>query len=42
MMVSRDRNKLVQVGEAIKGLVYPFKFEMIYVPYLPAALIDYL
>ena len=41
-MVCSDRNKLVQVGEAIKSLVYPFKFELIYVPYLPPSLIDYL
>ena len=42
MMVSADRKKLVQVGEAIKALVFPFKYEFVFVPYLPASLIDYL
>lgn len=41
-MISKDRNKLVSVGEAIKSLIFPFKYEFIYVPYLPESLIDYL
>jgi len=41
-MVSHDRKKLVQVGEAIKALAFPFKYEFVYVPYLPPSLIDYL
>jgi hypothetical protein len=42
LMVCKDRNKLVQVGEAIKSLIFPFKYEFIYVPYVPESLIDYL
>jgi hypothetical protein len=41
-MVSRDRRKLVLVGEAIKALVFPFKYEFVFIPYLPKSLIDYL
>lgn len=41
-MVSRDKRKLVQVGEAIKALAFPFKYEFVFIPYLPASLVDYL
>ena len=41
-MVSKSKTNLVQVGEAIKSLIFPFKYEFIYVPYLPETLVDYL
>jgi hypothetical protein len=42
LMVSSDKKKLVQVGEAIKSLTFPFKYEFVFIPYLPTSLIDYL
>jgi hypothetical protein len=42
MMVSVDRTRLVQVGEAIKALVFPFKYEFVFIPYLPPSLVDFL
>jgi hypothetical protein len=42
LMVSADKKRLIQVGEAIKALVFPFKYEFTYVPYLPPSLIDFL
>lgn len=41
-MVSSDKKRLIQVGEAIKALAFPFKYEFTYVPYLPPSLIDFL
>ncbi len=41
LMISSDKKKLVQVGEAIKALTFPFKYEFINIPYLPPSLIDY-
>ncbi len=41
-MVSVDRTRLVQVGEAIKALVFPFKYEFVFIPYLPPSLVDFL
>jgi len=41
-MVSSDKKKLVLVGEAIKMLVFPFKYEFVFIPYLPPSLVDYL
>lgn len=41
-MVSSERKKLVQVGEAMKALAFPFKYEFVFIPYLPPSLIDYL
>jgi len=41
-MVSKSKQKLVEAGEAIKALIFPFKFEFIYVPFLPESLVDYL
>lgn len=41
-MVSKDRKRLVQVGEAIKALAFPFKYEFVFIPFLPPSLIDYL
>lgn len=41
-MVSKNKSKLVEIGEAIKSLIFPFKFEFIYVPFLPESLVDYL
>jgi DENN (AEX-3) domain len=42
LMVSTDKKKLIQVGEALKSLAFPFKYEFTYVPYLPPSLIDFL
>lgn len=42
LMISSNKQKLVEVGEAIKSLIFPFKYEFIYVPYLPETLVDYL
>jgi hypothetical protein len=35
-----DPIKLVNCCEAIKALIFPFKFELVYVPHLPEILLD--
>ena len=42
LFVSRDPSKLVNCCEAIKSLIYPFKYEVIYVPHLPKAFFEIL
>ena len=37
---SEDPIKLVNCCEAIKALIFPFKFELVYVPHLPKILLD--
>lgn len=40
LFISNDATKLVNCCEAIKALIFPFKFELIYVPNLPEILLD--
>ena len=40
LLVSDDPAKLVNCCEAIKALIFPFKFELVYVPLLPEILLD--
>ena len=42
LFVSQDPSKLVNCCEAIKSLIYPFKYEVIYVPHLPKAFFEIL
>ena len=42
LFVSQDPSKLVKCCEAIKSLIYPFKYEVIYVPHLPKAFFEVL
>ena len=42
LFVSQDPTKLVNCCEAIKSLIYPFKYEVIYVPHLPKAFFEIL
>ena len=35
LFVSEDITKLVNCCEAIKALIFPFKYEVVYVPHLP-------
>ena len=35
LFVSEDITKLVNCCEAIKSLIFPFKYEVVYVPHLP-------
>lgn len=40
LFTSEDPIKLVNCCEAIKALIFPFKFELVYVPHLPEILLD--
>ena len=40
LFMSSDPKKLVNCCEAIKSLIFPFKYEVIYVPHLPKVLLD--
>jgi hypothetical protein len=40
LFVSADKSKLVACAEAIKALIFPFRYEMVYVPILPKVLVD--
>ena len=40
LFTSKDPIKLVNCCEAIKALIFPFKFELVYVPHLPQILLD--
>jgi len=40
LFISRDKSKLIACAEAIKALIFPFKYEMVYVPHLPEVLVD--
>jgi hypothetical protein len=40
LFVSKSKKKLIECAEAIKALIFPFRYEMIYVPHLPKDLID--
>ena len=40
LFMSNDPKKLVNCCEAIKSLIFPFKYEVIYVPHLPKVLLD--
>ena len=40
LFMSNDSTKLVNCCEAIKSLIFPFKYEVIYVPHLPRVLLD--
>lgn len=40
IFVSEDATHLVNCCEAIKALIFPFKFELVYVPHLPKILAE--
>ena len=40
LFTSKDPIRLVNCCEAIKSLIFPFKFELVYVPHLPEILLD--
>ena len=40
LFVSEDKSKLIACAEAIKALIFPFRYEMVYVPLLPKVLVD--
>ena len=40
LFISADVTKLVNCCEAIKSLIFPFKYEVVYVPHLPKILLD--
>ena len=40
LFISSSKEKLIACAEAIKALIFPFKYEMVYVPHLPKSLID--
>jgi hypothetical protein len=40
LFTSNDPIKLMNCCEAIKALIFPFKFELVYVPHLPEILLD--
>lgn len=40
VLVANDRQTLVQCQEAIKSLIFPYKYEQINIPYLPRILHD--
>jgi hypothetical protein len=40
IFVSEDATDLVNCCEAIKALIFPFKFELVYVPHLPKILAE--
>ena len=42
LFVSNDTTKLVNCCEAIKALIFPFKYEVVYVPHLPKAFLSIL
>ena len=42
LMISRSVKKLIYVGEAIHALLFPFRCETLFLPYLPGSLIDFL
>lgn len=42
LMLSVSRNKLVEVGYAMTQLIYPFKYEFAFIPYLPDNKMDFL
>ena len=41
-MISKSKEKLIHVGEAIKSLLFPFSYDFTFIPYLPETLIHYL
>lgn len=41
-MVSSEPNKLFAVGESIKSIIYPFRYESLYFPYLHEPLFHYM
>ena len=40
ILVSSEKSTLIQVCEAIKSLIFPYKYEQVNVPYLPKVLLD--
>jgi hypothetical protein len=40
LFISESKRKLFECSEAIKALIFPFRYEMIYVPHLPKVLVD--
>ena len=42
LMISSSKNKLVEVGYAMTQLIFPFKYEFAFIPYLPENKMDFL
>ena len=40
LFISKDSGKIIDCCEAIKSLIYPYKYELVYIPYLPEILLD--
>lgn len=40
IFISKDAGKLIDCCEAIKSLIYPYQYELVYIPYLPEILLD--
>jgi len=40
LFISKDAGKIIDCCEAIKSLIYPYKYELVYIPYLPEILLD--
>ena len=40
LFMSQYATKLVDCCEAIKSLIFPFKYEVVYMPHLPKVLLD--
>jgi hypothetical protein len=40
LFVSKDPSKLFNCCEAFRALIFPFKYEHIYIPHLPQELLD--
>ena len=40
LFISKDAGKIIDCCEALKGLIFPYKYELVYIPYLPEILLD--
>jgi len=40
LFISKDTGKIIDCCEALKSLIFPYKYELVYIPYLPEILID--
>ena len=39
-MLAAEKSKLILCAEAIKSLIFPYKYEQVYIPVLPKVLTD--
>jgi len=40
LFIAKDVSTLIDCCEAIKSLLYPYKYELVYIPHLPEILLD--